>query len=32
MERSVEFYSLEKGILALKDQIDKLRERAGLSG
>jgi acetyl-CoA carboxylase carboxyl transferase subunit alpha len=26
MERSVEFYSLEKGILALKDQIDALNE------
>jgi acetyl-CoA carboxylase carboxyl transferase subunit alpha len=26
MERSVEFYSLEKGILALKDQIDAINE------
>jgi acetyl-CoA carboxylase carboxyl transferase subunit alpha len=26
MDRSVEFYSLEKGILALKDQIDALNE------
>ena len=26
MEKAVEFYTLEKGILALKDQIDALAE------